>query len=58
MEIVNFSPEKMERFLMKDLFVKMMVEGLVNGTRGEKLEVVFNSVVHVDSLMEKKYLQS
>lgn len=53
MEIVNFSTAKMERFLMKDLFVKLIVERLVNGTRGEKLEVVFNSVVHGDSLMEK-----
>lgn len=58
MELVKFLADKMERFLIKDLFAKMMIEGLVNGTRGEKLEAVFNSIVHGDSLMEKKYLQS
>lgn len=58
MELVIFSTEKMERFLMKDSFAKMMVEGLGSGTRGEKLEAVFNSIVHGDSLMEKEYLQS
>lgn len=50
-----FNKSKMERLLLKDAFARILFGGLKEGTRRERLEVVFNSIVLEDAHMTVSY---
>jgi hypothetical protein len=57
MNRVVFDSKKMEQLLRKDAFLRFVVDDLVSKShsREKALEVVFNSYVLADSVMEDQY---
>lgn len=53
-----FEATKMEQFVSKDQYANFLFKGLKSGTKEERLEVVFNSVVLEDSQMTISYENS
>lgn len=58
MSLPVFNESKMERFVSKDYYANFLFKGLHSGTKEERLEVVFNSVVLDDSQMTTSYENS
>ncbi|ALS28856.1 hypothetical protein IJ21_34670 [Paenibacillus sp. 32O-W] len=54
---ISFDPNKMERLVRGDAFLRFAVDDLVSKSHSRKkaLEIVFNSYVLEDSVMEDKY---
>lgn len=54
---ISFDPNKMERLVRDDAFLRFVVDDLVSRShpREKALEIVFNGYVLENSVMEDKY---
>lgn len=57
MRSIAFDPNKMERLVRGDAFLRFVVDDLVSRSHPRKkaLEIIFNGYVLEDSVMEDKY---